>query len=714
MRNYAKVFLKYIAYRLLPTKTYLQLYYFRVFGRFTNFKRPNTLNEKLQWKKLYGHSPLHTTITDKYSVREYITKRIGKDYLIPLVTVLDDPDRFELANLPQSFVAKVNHGSGQNRIVRDKCQVDELEIRRCLKRWFSNNHYYESKEPQYRDIKPRIIVEELLTDDDGKIPLDYKLHCFNGRVEAIQVDIDRFGDHRRNFYSKDWNLLPFTWSQWDKYGPKWENGSAIEKPRELAKMIDIAGTLSQPFDYIRVDLYCLRNRIYFGELTLNHGGGWERFDPPEYDKIFGDKLILSPLGQGRLENVAVALPVSAGTKRQSGVSKVLINKRICVVLVVDDLEYGGAQRQVIELANNMDQDRFYVHVCTLSDYVPLGSQLRDSERKLHTVAKKNKVDFTVVPRLARLLKSLNADIVHSYLFSANIASRLAGRLARTDLIIGSERLANYSPKKRHVFAYRLTRGCVDLTIANSKAGADFNSRMFGQPASKYRIVYNGVDTARFRPRDRNIIRNELGIPSEKRVIGVFASYKPQKNHPMLLHAFKRVLDLTPDTQLLVVGDQLAGNIQWFGHTSGTDDYHAKMEALIDELGIRHRCTSLGNRNDVERIYPACDITALSSLYEGTPNVLLESMACGVPVVATNVSDNAYVVKDGVTGFLVELGDVEGMAGRIQVLLGNEALRQEMGKKANDWVMEEFSIKQLVRKTESVYLEALNGKRSKCR
>lgn len=383
------------------------------------------------------------------------------------------------------------------------------------------------------------------------------------------------------------------------------------------------------------------------------------------------------------------------------------NKRICVVLVIDDLEYGGAQRQVIELANNMDQDRFDVHVCTLSNYVPLGKQLKDSERRLHTIIKKNKFDFTVVPRLARFLKSLNADIVHSYLFSADIASRLAGCLAGTELIIGSERSANYSRKKRNILAYRLTRRCVDLTIANSKAGAQFNSKAYGRPASDYRVVYNGIDTERFRPQDRNTIRNELGIPSEKRVIGVFASFKPVKNHSMLFRAFKIVLDSFQDIQLLIVGDKLYGNM------AGTGAYHARMEYLIDELGVRHQCTFLGNRNDVERIYPACDITVLSSLYEGTPNVLLESMACGVPVVATNICDISYVIKEGETGFLVELGDVEGMADRLQTLLDNNTLRQEMGQKAQKWVQEEFSIKQLVRKTETVYLEALAIKRNKC-
>ncbi len=383
-----------------------------------------------------------------------------------------------------------------------------------------------------------------------------------------------------------------------------------------------------------------------------------------------------------------------------------ICRRICVVLVIDDLEYGGAQRQVIELANNMDQGRFDVHVCALSDYVPLGALLMDSERRLHTVVKKNKIDFTVVPRLARLLKSLQADVVQSYLFSADIASRLAGRLAGTKLVVGSERLANYATRTRNTLAYRLTRRCVDLTIANSNAGAQFNSKAFGQPACDYRVIHNGVDTERFTSRNEAGMRKQFGLPADGHIIGVFASFKPQKNHGMLLRAFRRLLDFLPDTQLLLVGDQLYGNMM------GTGDYNARMKDLIDELGIRQQCTFLGNRDDVERIYPECDITALSSLCEGTPNVLLESMACGTPVVATNICDNAYVVKDGETGFLVELDDVEGMAEHLRTLLANDAMRKEMGQKARSWVVGEFSLEQLARKTETVYLDALDRKRDR--
>jgi len=383
------------------------------------------------------------------------------------------------------------------------------------------------------------------------------------------------------------------------------------------------------------------------------------------------------------------------------------NKPICVVLVIDDLEYGGAQRQVVSLANSMDSDRFDVHVCALSSYVPLSKDLRDSEHRLHTVPKMQKFDFTVVPRLARLLKNLNADVVHSYLFSADIATRLAGCVAGTKLVVGSERNANYAVKKINVLAYRLTRRCVDITIANSRAGAQFHAKTFGQPESEYCVIYNGVDIDRFAAKDHSAARAALGLSADKPVVGVFASFKPQKNHAMILRAFARLLDFQPDAHLLLVGDRLYGNMM------GTADYNAQMEDLIDELGIRNRSTFLGNRDDVESIYPICDVTALSSLYEGTPNVLLESMACGIPVVATNICDNSYVVRDGETGFLVELDDVEEMAQRLRTLLADEAMRRKMGRQARDWVVEEFSLEQLARKTEAAYVNALHEKRDKC-
>ncbi len=380
-----------------------------------------------------------------------------------------------------------------------------------------------------------------------------------------------------------------------------------------------------------------------------------------------------------------------------------MKKKVCLVLVVDDLGYGGAERQVAELANNLDSEHFDVHVCTLSDHVPLGSTLRNPEQRLHTIIRKSRFDFTVVPRLVRLLRALEADIVHGFLFSAEIASRLAGRIAGTRLVVGSERNANKPAGKIQKLAYTLTWPCVDFVIANSSAGALFNARQFRRPSSEYRVVYNGVDTERFRPSDGRLARRNLGIPWSCPVAGVFAAFKEQKNHPMLLRAFQRVLGSSPEARLLIVGDEPVDGKR------RSNGYKTRVHRLVDDLGIHDRCLFLGHQKDVERLYPVCDVTVLSSFHEGTPNVLLESMACGVPVVATNVCDNGYVVREGEVGYLVALGDEEAMAERIQSLLGDTVRRQEMGQKARRWVLDEFSTARLAEKMGAVYMELLRLK-----
>jgi glycosyltransferase involved in cell wall biosynthesis len=308
--------------------------------------------------------------------------------------------------------------------------------------------------------------------------------------------------------------------------------------------------------------------------------------------------------------------------------------RLRVLLVISNLEFGGAQRQVVELANQMSADGNLVHVCSLSSYVPLASSLHESEQRLHVINKQFMFDASVVPRLAALLRRGRYDVVHSFLFDAEIAVRLAGRLAGTALIVGSERNTDYRLKKRQLLAYRLSRGCVDLMIANSSAGAAFNSRTLDQDPGMYRVVHNGVDTKAFSPGDGRAMRRELGLDEHAPVVGMFASFKAQKNHPLLFAAARHVLARIPAARFLLVGDELYAGMH------GSDDYKRMVNELVDSLGIRSSCVFLGNRADVSRLYPACDVTVLPSLFEGTPNVALESMASGVPVVATDVSDNA--------------------------------------------------------------------------
>lgn len=264
----------------------------KTFGYPLDWDHPRTLNEKLNWMKLNFRDPLQQIAADKYAVRAHVAARIGESYLIPLIRTYGRAEDIRLADLPAAFVLKVNHGSGQNWIVRDQSNEDERRIRREFYKWLWTSHYAASREWPYQGMKPVIVAEELLLDGSGQIPSDFKFHCFGGKVATIQVDLDRETAHRRNFYDLDWRLQPFIWTEWAGDKPSWPNGRAVERPAGLAEMVRVAETLAADFPYARIDLFYCGDKVYFGEITFYHGGAFERFDPPEYDRIFGDKLVL--------------------------------------------------------------------------------------------------------------------------------------------------------------------------------------------------------------------------------------------------------------------------------------------------------------------------------------------------------------------------------------------------------------------------------------
>lgn len=274
----------------MSDRLYTERRFQQVFGYALDWQHPQTLNEKLNWMKVYYRDALQQKVADKWAVREFVKERVGEFYLIPLLRTYDRARDIHLGELPQAFVMKVNHGSGQNWIVRDQCDVEESVLRRQFMEWMCINHYLTSREWPYKGMKPRIVVEKLLLDERGQIPKDYKIHCFGGRAAMIQVDLDRESEHRRNFYNLEWELQPFLWTEWEEDRPLWPNGSPVEKPPQLAELIQVAEQLSAAFPYVRVDLFFCDCRIYFGELTFYHGSGLERFKPADYDLKFGELM----------------------------------------------------------------------------------------------------------------------------------------------------------------------------------------------------------------------------------------------------------------------------------------------------------------------------------------------------------------------------------------------------------------------------------------
>jgi glycosyltransferase involved in cell wall biosynthesis len=383
-----------------------------------------------------------------------------------------------------------------------------------------------------------------------------------------------------------------------------------------------------------------------------------------------------------------------------------------VLLVVSSLEHGGAERQVVELARNLDPRRFDPVVCSLSDDVPLAGLLPDPARQLVIVRKRWRFDAATVPRVARLMRKLGTQVAHGFLFDAEIVARAAGRLAGVPVIVGSERNSDYRRPRLQLLALRATRRWVQAVVANSEAGRRFGLRTLGLPADSVHVIPNGVDVARFSPGDAAAARRTLGLPPDRPVVGMVASFKPQKNHPMFLDVARRVLAREPRALFLCAGEPLRGAGGAFSLRAGTGahrdvaGYHREVARSLGEGALAESCRLLGRVDEVERVYRACDVTVLTSRHEGTPNVVLESMACAVPVVVTDVADNARLVGDGVAGYVVPLDDAPAMAARLLDLLGDDARRRQMGRAARAHVESAFSLAAMARRTEELYATLL--------
>ncbi len=275
-------------YPLIPDKLFLQLLYRRVFDKELNLENPKTYNEKLQWMKLYGRDPLYTKLVDKYEVKKWVADKIGDQYIIPTLGVWDSFDDIDFEALPNQFVLKCTHDSGGVVIVKDKSKFKINDARRKINTCMKRNYFWDGREWPYKNVKPRIIAEKFMSFGDvskNDIP-DYKFYGFDGKVTALMIATDRQSGHTKfDFFDRDFNFLPF----------RWGHDHAVlrpSKPENYDQMIEIAEKLSVGFPHVRVDLYNINGKIYFGELTFTHWSGFCPFEPEEWDYKFGSWITL--------------------------------------------------------------------------------------------------------------------------------------------------------------------------------------------------------------------------------------------------------------------------------------------------------------------------------------------------------------------------------------------------------------------------------------
>jgi hypothetical protein len=263
----------------------LKIKFKRIHGYDLNLKSPKTFSEKIQWIKLFGNLKRFSKYVDKYEVRQYVKERIGEEYLIPLIGVYDKVEQINMDNLPDSFALKATHASGWNLIVNDKTKFIWENKKKQVRKWLNSSYYQRTGEANYRNIKPRVVIEELIKDPTGDLK-DYKIFCFHGEPKFIQVDGDRLKNHIRDIYDLNWDKLPVRY-----YYPNFDE--RVAKPSCLNELLNIAQKLSIGFAFVRVDLYFTNEKIFFGELTFTPENGLKPFKPNDYDGIFGQHLDLN-------------------------------------------------------------------------------------------------------------------------------------------------------------------------------------------------------------------------------------------------------------------------------------------------------------------------------------------------------------------------------------------------------------------------------------
>lgn len=255
-----------------------------VLGYKPNFREPSTFNEKINYLKLYATDSSMARYVDKFEVRSYIEEKIGSQYLVPLIAKYDSVEDITWQNLPNRFVLKCSSGSGGNVICKNKVELDIKKEKEKLKYYCNYNYYYVNRERQYKNIKPCIVCEEFISDTDIT-PDDYKVYCFSGKARLLEFHIDRFAvkEHLCDYYDELLNKLDFRW------GTKPSN---IELPyKDMAKkIIELSELIAKDFLHARVDWYVVANKIYFGEITLHNGGGYEKFNSYNDDLWLGSFL----------------------------------------------------------------------------------------------------------------------------------------------------------------------------------------------------------------------------------------------------------------------------------------------------------------------------------------------------------------------------------------------------------------------------------------
>jgi L-malate glycosyltransferase len=377
-----------------------------------------------------------------------------------------------------------------------------------------------------------------------------------------------------------------------------------------------------------------------------------------------------------------------------------VAERKKVLWLIKELNTGGAEKLLSTALPYIDRDTFDYQIAYLfkstRDLIP---EFERQSIPVSCLNMKNVYDLRVIFKLVHLLRERKIDILHTHLPYVGIVGRLAAKLAGVKAIVSTEHglMESYHPLTR--LGNALTLPLNQATIAVSQATARSVLRYKTIRPETVRIIYNAVDIGAINSieTDPDLIKKSLGIDRHSLVVGNIANIRPVKGQQYLVEAARLVLKQRPEVRFVIVGKEKT-----------REDLH-RLEELAKHLGIRDKIIFTGFRQDALQVLRAFDVFVLSSLWEAFAIVILEAMALGKPVVATNIGGMPEAIDEGVNGFLVPPRDPEKIASRILDLLNDDALRHRMGQEGKKKVHDRFSIENMVEKVEQVYLSVMKGR-----
>lgn len=388
---------------------------------------------------------------------------------------------------------------------------------------------------------------------------------------------------------------------------------------------------------------------------------------------------------------------------------------IKIAYFIGTIKVGGTEKHLLKVVRHLDSTRFKTHVYCLSEGGPLEEAFREAgcgvtilgykglrPGRNELALRKMAAALREFGRTVALLKESRPDIVHCYLFHANIIGALAARLAGCPVVITSRRSLGYfkDGKPYYQWLENLVNRFTDIITVNSKAVMDDVLRRERLNPKKIKLIYNGIDATLYQEEKgaRAEIRRRFGLRADTTLITAIANLIPYKGHADLLCAAALLRQQVPAARFLLVGRD--------------EGIEASLRKLAAELGLGETVIFAGPRTDIPRILAATDIMVLPSHEEGFSNVILEGMAAGLPLVVTKVGGNPEAVIDGETGLLVPPHNPEELAKAMLKLLSEPAYAQKLGEAARKRVEACFSLTRMIREYEEMYLSAFNQKRSR--